>query len=857
MVSSDQQAITLPVLGMSCAACQHHVEEALRATAGVESARVDLMAHRARVVFDPALAQPVQLVEAIRAAGYDAVLPRASEDLSKSHIDSEQIVSGIPPIAQRTRNGWGTQLFLLMEKINDPGAELKALATLIAGAAAMLLTMPLSGGMGALDYALMRALPWLFALPPELLRWFLLVLTAGMMAWAGRGIYLSAARGLRRGATNMNTLVSLGTGAAFAYSVYATIWPAAGRQVYFDAVLLIIGFLLLGKALEGRAKRRALAALDALSRLRPATARRVRGGVQTIVPLEEIQLGESVLVLPGERFPVDATITEGRTTVDESMLTGEPTPLERGVGGRVLAGALNYEGAVTCRAESLGEATMLGQITRMVEQAQSSRAPMERLADRASAIFVPIVLGLAALTFVVWMVATHSLERALASTVAVLVVACPCAMGLAVPAALTVAVGRGAQMGVLFKGGEALERLVHLDAIVLDKTGTLTVGRPVLCGAHLVVGFPGLKIETGGTQALVAGGENAGPSTPFVAKNVPNSAQDDRVFGVQDDRVFGVQDDRVVTNQDERVTGAQDDRVDGLLRLAAVAEERSNHPLAHAVVDAARARGLEWKPAEEVTVLPGRGLTARVEGRDCLLGNEALFKEFCLALPVGIARPEPGVTRLWMALDRVAVGYFDARDALRVDAAEAVSALRRLGLRVLMLTGDSAEAAGPIARQAGISEVEAGLDPAGKLERIRALQAGGLRVAMVGDGINDAAALAQADAGIAMGSGAELAQEAGDVLLLRAQPAMISAAIQLACATLGVMRQNLIWAAGYNLMGIPLAAGVLYPGFHILLSPWVAAAAMALSSVSVLGNSLRLRRWAPAVRQTLASHSQQ
>jgi Cu+-exporting ATPase len=756
MATPATESITLPVLGMTCASCQHHVEEALRATAGVESARVDLMAHRASVVFDPSIATPAQLVEAIRAAGYDAVLPRMDATAQSS---SDAL---------------------------DYGAELKAYATLIAGAAVMLLAMPLGSEMGALDHALMRLLPWLFALPPEPLRWFLLALTAAMMAWAGRGIYMSAARGLRHGSTNMNTLVSLGTGVAFVYSAYATIWPAPGRQVYFDAVLLIIGFLLLGKALEGRAKRRALAALDALSRLKPATARRIRDGVQTMVPLDEILVGESVLVLPGERFPVDATILEGRTTVDESMLTGESTPLDRSPGGRVLAGSLNYEGAVTCRAESLGEATMLAQITRMVTQAQSSRAPMERLADRASSIFVPVVLALAALTFIVWMIATHSLERSLASTVAVLVVACPCAMGLAVPAALTVAVGRGAQLGVLFKGGEALERLAHLDAIVLDKTGTLTVGRPVLSAVHLL-----------------------GKSTE-----------------------------------------------DNLLRMAAAAEERSNHPLAHAVVDAARARGLVWQPAEDAQVLPGRGLSAKVEGRECLLGNETLFKEFSIALPPGETPPEPGVTRLWMALDSAPVGYFDARDALRPDAAEAVAALQSAGLRVLMLTGDSAEAAAPIAKQAGITEIEAGLDPAGKLARIRALQASGLRVAMVGDGINDAAALAQADAGIAMGTGADLAQEAGDVLLLRAQPSAIPAALDLARATLRVMRQNLIWAVGYNLLGIPLAAGALYPHFHILLSPWLAAAAMALSSVSVLGNSLRLRGWAPAVRQTLAMRSQ-
>jgi P-type Cu+ transporter len=756
------KSITLPVLGMTCASCQHHVEEALRSTAGVQSARVDLMAHRAAVVFDPAVATPAALIEAIRRVGYDAVLPRPNDSAAESQIEDRAAES-----------------------------ELKAWVTLAAGAAAMLLAMPLDAEMGALDHALMRLVPWLYALPPTPLRWSLLVLTAAIVVWAGRGIYSSAIRALRHGTTNMNTLVSLGTGVAFAYSTYATIWPAIGRAVYFDAVLLILGFLLLGKSLESHAKRRALAALDALSRLRPATARRIRGGVQSVVALEEIQPGDSVLVLPGERFPVDATIVEGRTSVDESMLTGEPTPLPREPGARVLAGSLNYDGAVTCRAESLGEATVLAQITRMVQQAQSSRAPMERLADRASSIFVPIVLVLAAVTFSVWLIAAHSLPLAMANTVAVLVVACPCAMGLAVPAALTVAVGRGAQLGILFKGGEALERLAHLDAIVLDKTGTLTVGRPVLEAVHALELSDLLPLRKGRAR-------------------VGHPMQDD------------------------------------LLRIAAAAEERSNHPLAHAIVDAARARGLVWRPAEDVQILPGRGLAAKVEGRDCLLGNEALFHEFTIPLPEGIPLAEPGVTRLWMALDRASAGYFDARDKLRPDAAEAIAALRRDGLRVLMLTGDSAAAAAPIAEQAGIAEVEAGLDPAGKLSHIRALQMSGLRVAMVGDGINDAAALAQADAGIAMGSGADLAQEAGDVLLLRAQPSAIPAALGLAQATLRIMRQNLAWAAGYNLLGIPLAAGALYPSFHLLLTPWLAAAAMALSSVCVLANSLRLRRWRPA-----------
>jgi Cu+-exporting ATPase len=704
------------------------------------------MAHRASVVFDPAMAAPEQLVEAIRGAGYDAVLPCPSDSAGAEDHDHA-----------------------------DESAH-KAWVTLAAGAAAMLLAMALGSQMSALDHALMRLFPWLYALPTSPLRWFLLVLTAFVVVWAGRGIYLSAIRALRHGTTNMNTLVGLGTSVAFLYSAYATVWPASGRDVYFDAVLLIIGFLLMGKALEARAKRRALAALDSLSRLRPVTARRIVDGIEAVVPLEEIQPGDHVLVLPGERFPVDATIVEGRTTVDEAMLTGEATPLPRETGGRVLAGSLNYDGAVVCKAESLGEATVLAQITRMVEQAQGSRAPMERLADRASSIFVPVVLGLALLTFAAWLIATHSLPLALATTVAVLVIACPCAMGLAVPAALTVAVGRGAQLGVLFKGGEALERLAHLDAIVLDKTGTLTVGRPVLAAVHSLAGHE----------------EN------------------------------------------------------DLLRMAAAAEERSNHPLAHAIVDFSRGLGLQWNPAEDVQILPGRGLTARVEENDCMLGNEALFQEFLIPLPENITPPEPGVTRLWMALDKVPAGYFDARDALRPDAAEAIAALRQAGLRVLMLTGDSQVAALPIANQAGISEVEAGLDPAGKLARIRALQKSGLRVAMVGDGINDAASLAQADAGIAMGTGADLAQEAGDVLLLRTQPSAIPAALGLARQTLRIMRQNLGWAVGYNLLGIPLAAGLLYPAFHILLTPWLAAAAMALSSVCVLGNSLRLRGWQPA-----------
>ena len=807
MTAAARESLTLPVLGMTCASCQHHVEEALRASAGVESARVDLMAHRATVVYDPGVAGPQQIVEAIRGAGYDAVLPRAGDSAA-------------------ARGGE-----------RDAGAERKAWATLAGGFAAMLLSMPLSSGSSAWDRGLMHWLPWLYSPPPSLIRWTLLGGTWILLVWAGRSIFASAMRALRHGATNMNTLVSLGTAVAFAWSAYATILPAPGRQVYFDAVLLILGFLLLGKSLEGRARQRALSALDSLSRLRPATARRVVDGVEAIVPLEEIEPGDSVLVLPGERFPVDATILAGRTTVDESMLTGESTPLSREPGGRVLAGSLNYDGAVECRAESLGEDTVLAQIARMVEQAQGSRAPMERLADRAGAVFVPVVLGLAAITFVVWLLAAHSLQMALANTVAVLVIACPCAMGLAVPAALAVAVGRGAQLGVLFKGGEALERLANLDVVLLDKTGTLTVGRPVLEAVHAT--------GSGGTRNQ--GNERGDEEHREQAGRVEGGPLKESAVAAKAGQDDGSRNDISRTNLgapgknfEAREAAAAYERY--LLRMAAAAEERSNHPLAHAVVEHARSLGLTWPAAEEVQVLPGRGLSARVEGRNCLLGNQALFEEFFVPLPEGAAPPELGVTRLWMALDGATVGYFDARDALRPEAGDAVAALRASGMRVMMLTGDSAAAAEPIARQAGIAEIEAGLDPAGKLARIRALQRSGLRVAMVGDGINDAAALAAADAGIAMGAGADLAQEAGDVLLLRTQPSGIPAALSLARRTVRTMRQNLFWAAGYNVVGIPLAAGVFYPAFHVLLTPWVAAAAMALSSICVLSNSLRLRR---------------
>jgi P-type Cu+ transporter len=742
MTTHTQETLTLPVLGMTCTACQRYVQSALQATDGVESAHVDLMAHRATVVFDPLRADVDRLVAVIREAGYDAVVPRHDHAATQSAEE-------------------------------DNRSTLKAWLTMSAGLAAMFLSMPLATHMSWLDRLFMAALPGLYAIPASLLRWVLLALTCTVMVWTGRPIFASAARSLGHGATNMNTLVSLGTGVALAYSAFATIQPGGGREVYFDAVLLILGFLLLGKELEARAKRHALAALHSLGEMRSPTARRIEDGIDAVVPLDEIRSGDWVKVLPGERFPIDGEILEGRTSVDESMITGESTAVVREPHDRVLAGSVNYDGAVICRAKSLGEDTVLAQITRMVEQAQSSRTPMETLADQASSIFVPSVIGIAALTFGVWLIATHSIEAALATAVAVLVIACPCAMGLAIPAALTVAVGRGAQLGVLFKGGEAMERLSKVNVIVLDKTGTLTEGRPALAAMQRNIGYS----------------EN------------------------------------------------------DLLRFAAATEEQSNHPLAHAIVSAARARGLTWPSAKNVTVVPGRGVTAIVDDFRCMIGNEAFFSDPFAKSPNNFTPPKPGMTRLFLALDGQPVGCFDVRDTLRPNAAESVAFLRRKGLHVIMLTGDSLAASAPIANQAGISALEAGLDPAEKLARIRELQESGLRVAMVGDGINDAGALAQADVGLAMGSGADLTQEAGDIVLLRADPVSIVVARELAQDTLTVMKENLVWATGYNVVSIPLAAGVLYPFFHILLNPWMAAAAMALSSISVLMNSLRLREW--------------
>lgn len=752
--TTGTEAVTLDVEGMTCAACQTHVERALRETPGVTQASVNLMTHSARVVYEPAVAKTDALIEAVREAGYDASVPVADGSAhGHDHGGPEQ----------------------------ERPLRIRAIAALAGGAVIMLLSMPLMhGSMDATSGSVfMHLFPALYRIPVPVLEYLMLAITLIGMFWAGGAIYRRAWQALIHRSTNMNTLVALGTGAAFLYSVVATVFPniflhhGLQADVYYDSVLLILGFLLLGNWLDARAKRRTLDALQAFAKLQPQSARILRDAQEIEVPVSTLVQGDIVVVRPGERIPVDGIVLSGTSSVDESLITGESVPVARTVDDRVIGGSLNYDGALEYRATSLGADSVLGQMLRLMEEAQSSKAPMQQLADRVSGVFVPTVLVLAGLTFLVWAAFDHSggFNRAFAVAVAVLVIACPCAMGLAVPAALTVAIGRAAQLGILFKGGESVERLARIDTIVLDKTGTLTEGKP-----HITA-----------VQA----------------------------YGIDETR---------------------------LLSLAASLESRSEHPLAHGVTQFAATRAITTSPVSDVKVFPGKGLTGKVDGHIVAAGNRSLLDEIAVPLPE-IAPSSTGATRLYIAIDGRYSGWLEAQDTLRPGAPEAIRAMRKMGLRVAMLTGDNLAAAQRIAQAAGIDEIHADLLPEAKLASIRELQAAHRTVAMVGDGINDAAALAQADAGLAIGTGTDLVREAGDAILLRGEPQQIITALTLARQTLRVMRQNLGWALGYNVLGIPIAAGALYPLLGLLLNPAVAAAAMALSSISVLTNSLRLKRF--------------
>ena len=788
--TAPDSTIRIPVSGMTCAACQSRVQRTLQQQPGVSDAAVNLMMHSATVTYDPARVAPHQLVSAIRETGYGAELAAPEQTAFQE---------------QEARDHAQTAEFSDLRR--------KALFSGVAGIIAMLASMPLMSGLGAttatmhggsmtdpflgwtmrvLEPGMRRIVPWLYAIPPQVISWALLVATLVVMLWAGRDFYTRAWAAFRHHSADMNTLIAIGTGAAFAYSVAATVVPGfflrrgISPDVYYEAVVIIIALILTGNAFEARAKGRTSTALRALVNLQPKMARVLRAGSdeEVDVPVESVVTGEVVLVRPGERVPVDGEILSGESAIDESMLTGESLPVTRKAGDRVIGGTINRTGAFRYKATTLGGDSVLAQIVRLMRDAQGTRAPIQRLADQVSGIFVPVVVSIAIATFVVWFVVgdvagvTAPAVRAFASAVAVLIIACPCAMGLAVPTAVMVATGRGAELGVLIKGGEALQRAGDLTTVVLDKTGTVTEGKPTV------------------TDVVVAPGST-------------------------------------LTR-------------DATLTFAASLETMSEHPLADAVVRFAREQGLPLAVPEGFASATGRGATAVVNGSTVAVGNELLMREH--GIDVSPLRSDAerlaaeGKTAVFVAVDTVLVGVLAVADPIRETSRAAIARLHAMGLTVVMLTGDVQKTAEAIARVAGIDRVVAGVLPEGKVAEIARLQSEGQVVAMVGDGINDSPSIAKADVGMAIGTGTDVAIDAADVVLMRGDLHSAADAIQLSRRTMRTMKQNLFWAFAYNVVGIPVAAGVLYPAFGLLLSPILASAAMAFSSVSVVANSLRLRQ---------------
>lgn len=747
--------VTLSVGGMTCAACVRRVENALRGLEGVAEASVNLATGRATIVTEPDVAVvSEQLKEVLEDAGYEflGIWSEAGEDPQEAAR------------AQETRD-----------------LKIKVITGLVLSAAIM------AGSMKSM-------IPGLRDLPTAPVNLVLMGLTFPAVFWVGGRFFTGAFKAARQKTSDMNTLVALGATSAYVYSSMATLFPGfferAGivAHVYFDGAAMIVALVLLGRLLEVRARGKTSLAIKRLMGLRPRTARVIRGDKEVDVLIEEVQKGDVIAVRPGERIPTDGRVLSGSSHVDESMLTGESVPVFKTEGSDVFAGTINGSGRITFRAVRVGAETALAQIIRLVEEAQGSKAPVQRLADRVASVFVPVVIVIAVTTLLVWTFAVpgSDVSRALLNFVSVLIIACPCAMGLATPTAVMVGTGLGAESGILIRGGESLERAHRVGTVVFDKTGTLTEGKPKV-------------------REIVAG-EN-------------ESARDE------------------------------------LLILAASLESASEHPLGRAIVRRAVEAGLVLKTVERFEAVAGFGARGVVAGRSVVVGNRRLMEEEGLSLDSLDGRLEEfiasGRTCVYTAVDGRVRGVLVLSDAPKESAVSCIQRLKAMGLKVWMITGDNERTARTVAGEVGIERVLSEVLPGEKAEKVRELQEKGRKVAMVGDGINDAPALAAADVGIAIGAGTDVAMEASDITLMRDDLMLVPRAIRLSSLTMKVIRQNLFWAFFYNSAGIPVAAGVLYPFFGILLNPMFAAAAMAMSSVSVVGNALRLRRlWAREIKRS-------
>ena len=734
---------TLNIRGMTCAACVARIEQGLKNLEGVRNASVNFATEKATVEYDLSVLDPESLADKVKNLGYEVV-------------NMEKSGGGVDAARKR---------------------ELKELKIKF-GVGVILSVVIFAGSM-------QHWFPYLGSIPRQIMLFFLFILTTPVVFWVGSRFYVGAVKAAKQKTTDMNTLVAVGAFSAYFYSVLVTFVPqfvaSAGidPHVYFDGAAMIITLILLGRLLEIRAKGKTSMAIKKLMRLKPKTARVIRDNKNIDIPIESVIKGDLILVRPGEKIPTDGLIVSGTSSIDESMLTGESVPVAKKVESEVFAATLNKTGSFTFRATKIGAETALARIIRLVEEAQGSKAPIQRVADKVASIFVPIVFGIAALTFMVWyfFVPEPTFSRALLNFVSVLIIACPCAMGLATPTAVMVGTGLGAENGILIKGGESLERACKLSTVVFDKTGTLTKGEPEV------------------TDVLTVEG----------------------------------------TEQAE------------VLKIAVSIEAVSEHPLAQAIVQKARKETVSAGTVVDFEALSGLGARAALESKICFLGNLRLMKKEGIKLNGLDEKAErlasQGKTCVFVAEEGRAKGLLALLDAPRVSAGKAVDELKAMGLQVAMITGDNKKTAQGVGNALGIDRILSEVLPGDKAEEIKRLQTRGQMVAMVGDGINDAPALTTADIGIAIGAGTDVAMEASDITLIRDDLRSVPAAIKLSSRTMRIIKQNLFWAFFYNSLGIPIAAGVLYPFFGILLNPVFAAAAMAMSSVSVVSNSLRLRRF--------------